>query len=119
MDFHRKYYHGSNATFYFYGDLDINKYLEFLDKEYLCNFEKRDRLVSPDFQPQSYEDIVVESEKDGDNIMEVMYTYGNVLDFENVFLWIFSVMPVCNVEDGQIKGRNHKIRSWLYGRSRK
>lgn len=103
LDFHRKYYHGSNATFYFYGDLDINKYLEFLDKEYLCNFEKRDRLVSPDFQPQSYEDIVVESEKDGDNIMEVMYTYGNVLDFEKCLFMDILCDAVCNVEDGQIK----------------
>ncbi len=103
LDFHRKYYYGSNATFYFYGDLDIEKYMEYLDKEYLCNLEKRERFVSPDFQPQSYDDTVVESEKDGDNIMQVMYTYGNVLDFEKCLFMDILCDAVCNVEDGQIK----------------
>lgn len=37
-DFHSKYYHPSNARFWFYGDDDVTKRLEILDK-YLTEFE--------------------------------------------------------------------------------
>ena len=35
LDFHRKYYHPSNSYIYLYGDLDAEKELEFIDREYL------------------------------------------------------------------------------------
>ncbi|WP_070110678.1 insulinase family protein [Clostridium acetireducens] len=40
LDFHRKYYHPSNSYIYLYGDADILKELEFLNENYLKNFEK-------------------------------------------------------------------------------
>lgn len=40
LDFYRKYYHPSNSYIYLYGDMDIEERLEFLDREYLCNYEK-------------------------------------------------------------------------------
>lgn len=39
LDFHRSYYHPSNSYIYFYGDLDIDEALDYLDKDYLSNFE--------------------------------------------------------------------------------
>lgn len=39
-DFHSKYYHPSNSYIYLYGDCDMEERLEFLDREYLSNFEK-------------------------------------------------------------------------------
>lgn len=39
LDFHRKYYHPSNSYIYLYGDMDIVSKLEWLDKEYLSEFE--------------------------------------------------------------------------------
>ncbi len=39
LDFHRKYYHPSNSYIYLYGDMDAAKELEFIDKEYLCNYD--------------------------------------------------------------------------------
>lgn len=38
--FHSKYYHPSNSYIYLYGDCDMEERLEFLDREYLSNFEK-------------------------------------------------------------------------------
>ena len=40
LDFHRKYYHPSNSYIYLYGDMDIEEKLNWLDREYLSDFEK-------------------------------------------------------------------------------
>ena len=42
VDFYDSHYHPSNAYIYFYGDLDIDFYLDHLDKEYLSNYEYKD-----------------------------------------------------------------------------
>ncbi len=39
LDFHRKYYHPSNSFLYLYGDMDMAKKLEWIDKEYLSRFD--------------------------------------------------------------------------------
>ncbi len=40
LDFHRKYYHPSNSYIYFYGDMDIDEKLAYLDREYLSHFDR-------------------------------------------------------------------------------
>ncbi len=40
LDFHKTYYHPSNSYMYLYGDGDLMEHLEFIDKEYLCKFDK-------------------------------------------------------------------------------
>ena len=39
-DFYKKYYHPSNSYIYFYGQTDIKKHMEMLDREYLSKYEK-------------------------------------------------------------------------------
>lgn len=39
LNFHRKYYHPSNSYIYLYGDLDMEEKLNWLDKEYLSDFD--------------------------------------------------------------------------------
>ena len=38
IGFHKKYYHPSNSYIWLYGDVDIEKELDFIDKEYLSHF---------------------------------------------------------------------------------
>jgi len=38
LEFHKTYYHPSNAFIYLYGNMDIAEKLVWLDKEYLCNY---------------------------------------------------------------------------------
>ncbi len=45
-DFHKKYYHPSNSYILLYGNSDLTKELEFIDKEYLSNYEKSDEEIS-------------------------------------------------------------------------
>lgn len=40
LDFHKKYYHPSNSFLYLYGDMDIEEQLQWIDREYLSNFEE-------------------------------------------------------------------------------
>lgn len=39
LEFHRKYYHPSNSYIYLYGDMDIEEKLDFIDREYLSEYE--------------------------------------------------------------------------------
>lgn len=40
-EFHRRFYHPSNSYIYLYGDMDIEKTLDYLDREYLSAFDRR------------------------------------------------------------------------------
>ena len=40
LEFHRTYYHPSNSYIYLYGDMDFNERLEWLDREYLSDFDR-------------------------------------------------------------------------------
>lgn len=40
LDFHRKYYHPSNSFIYLYGDMDMAERLEYLDREYLGEYDR-------------------------------------------------------------------------------
>lgn len=40
LDFHRSYYHPVNSYIYLYGNADMEERLEWLDKEYLGNYER-------------------------------------------------------------------------------
>ncbi len=42
LDFHRTYYHPSNSYIYLYGDMDMAERLDWLDKEYLSKYEKKE-----------------------------------------------------------------------------
>ncbi len=46
LDYHRKYYHPSNSYIYLYGDFDVQERLDYLDREYLSDFERRDDIDS-------------------------------------------------------------------------
>lgn len=40
IEFHKKHYHPSNSIIYFYGDVDIDERLEYLDREYLSKYDR-------------------------------------------------------------------------------
>ncbi len=42
LDFHRTYYHPSNSFIMLYGDIDMEERLDFIDREYLSKFDKKD-----------------------------------------------------------------------------
>lgn len=44
LDFHRRFYHPANSYIFLYGNMDMDERLEFLDREYLSQFD----AISPD-----------------------------------------------------------------------
>lgn len=50
LNYHRKYYHPSNSYIYLYGDAELDKELEFIDKEYLSGFENTNVKVEMPLQ---------------------------------------------------------------------
>ncbi|MBR6223289.1 MAG: insulinase family protein [Lachnospiraceae bacterium] len=42
IDFHKTYYHPSNSYIYLYGDMDIAKELNYIDQEYLSDYDYRE-----------------------------------------------------------------------------
>lgn len=51
LDFYDTYYHPSNCCLYLYGDMDFEERLDYLDKEYLSKYEKKDVDSSLKLQP--------------------------------------------------------------------
>jgi Zn-dependent M16 (insulinase) family peptidase len=51
-EFYLSYYQPSNALFYFYGDLYLPEYLEYINDEYLVSYEKQEK-VEIQRQPES------------------------------------------------------------------
>ena len=39
-NFHKRYYHPINSYIYIYGNTDILRHLDYIDKSYLCNYDK-------------------------------------------------------------------------------
>ena len=60
MNFHRTYYHPSNSFIYLYGDMDMAEKLDWLDKEYLCHFDRQP--VDSEIQRQQPFEAPVEKE---------------------------------------------------------
>ena len=58
VKFYKDHYHPSNAYIYFYGDLDIDYYLDYLDKEYLSNYEYKDFDYTIDVADTSYDKTI-------------------------------------------------------------
>jgi len=46
VDFHKKYYHPSNSYILLYGNGNLNRELEFINSEYLSNFNKSDSEIT-------------------------------------------------------------------------
>ncbi|MEY8509614.1 insulinase family protein [Lachnospiraceae bacterium 42-17] len=42
LDFHKTYYHPSNSYIYLYGNMDMEERLDWLDREYLSHFDKKE-----------------------------------------------------------------------------
>ncbi len=51
VDFYRRYYHPSNCTLYLYGDMDMVEQLDYIDRAYLCQYEKKHICSALPLQP--------------------------------------------------------------------
>ncbi len=52
LDFHKKYYHPSHCLFYFYGDMPLDKHLDFIIEHALSDVSQEEPLQSVSPQPR-------------------------------------------------------------------
>ena len=64
VEFHKKYYHPSNSYIFLYGNGDTEKELEFINEEYLKNFEYKEI------------DSEIKEQKSFESMKEESFTYG-------------------------------------------
>ena len=62
LDFHRTYYHPSNAYIYLYGDMDMEERLDYLDREYLGAYDSMEVDSEIALQPPFEKPIRLEKE---------------------------------------------------------
>ena len=88
LDFYHKYYHPSNSYIYLYGDVDMVERLEWMDREYLCQYDcaRVDSEILPQkpFAEVAYveKEYPVTEEEDCGNSTYLSYSkvVGSVLD---------------------------------------
>ncbi|RRF97081.1 MAG: insulinase family protein [Lachnospiraceae bacterium] len=88
LAFHQRYYHPSNSYIYIYGDCDMAKKLEYLDREYLSHYDaidpKTDIVNEPAFSKMAevkmpYPVSADESEE-GKTYLSLNYSIGDAED---------------------------------------
>ncbi len=90
IEFHKRYYHPSNAYFYLYGNGDLEKHLAHINEHYLCRFEKMDINSAIPFQKpfEKPEEVTIpypvgrEEEVEGKTYISLNYVTGNTTDPE-------------------------------------
>lgn len=83
--FHSKYYHPSNSYIYFYGDLDLEEELAYLDREYLSRFDYREidssiSMQEPYKEPVRIEEYYSVTESEEQDEEKVFFSYNTVID---------------------------------------
>ena len=96
VDFHKKYYSPTNSIIYYYGKLDYNYELEYIDTEYFNNFDKIDvdasfkdaKNIIPYAEKIDYYNIDSEDNKDKAYIAYSFSLDGEKTSLKNVVLRI-------------------------------
>jgi len=94
IDFHKKYYHPANCILYLYGDLNIDDFLEFIDRDYLSEFDFKEinteYLVQKDFSSLKTAEFQYQALKNDDkdsNYFECGAIIGKAIDFKLSFVF--------------------------------
>lgn len=94
-DFHRRYYHPSNSYIFLYGDMDVVEKLNWIDENYLSNFDRLE-IDSSVKTAKTFGDIrdvvknysIAENEdEDGKTYLSFACSCGSMLDNEECAAW--------------------------------
>ncbi|MBD3390542.1 MAG: hypothetical protein GF418_00860 [Chitinivibrionales bacterium] len=91
-EFHRTFYHPSNAFIFLYGDIPLSKTLAFLQEQYLAGFERRpvDSRIAPQQRWDAPRRIEIRApaskEDDGTASVLVCWLFGDATDPETMLL---------------------------------
>ncbi|MDY3005554.1 insulinase family protein [Anaerococcus porci] len=78
VDYYKRFYHPTNSNIFYYGDMDIDKYLKNLDEEYLSKYEYKKIDVDLSVKENSYDKVIYEdfqSNKEDPNKSYLTYSF--------------------------------------------
>jgi Zn-dependent M16 (insulinase) family peptidase len=86
--YHEDFYHPSNSILYFYGDLNIEKIFEYLEKEFFQFFKKK-KINSKISKPKKIKERVKTkikyfSENENENILSFNFVIGDSLNQKEI-----------------------------------
>lgn len=90
--FHKKYYHPSNSYIFLYGNADINKELEFIDREYLSHYKRSSEKVEIPAQKafskvnyiHEYYPVVEGDNTENQTYLSMNFVIGRNNDYTNI-----------------------------------
>ncbi|MBN2794920.1 MAG: insulinase family protein [Clostridia bacterium] len=111
VNFHKFYYHPSNAFLYLYGNGDIDTYLKKIDEEYLSQFETKDIDASIGVQApfnamnivEDYYSVSKDESAEKKTYLSMNYVLGHGTDQELHFLGEILKEALINAAAGPIK----------------
>lgn len=113
LDFHRKYYHPSNSYIYLYGDINIEEQLDWLDREYLSDYDAADIDSQIDIQApfdgqRLVEDRypIMDDESEEDNTyLAYNIVCGSIMDVRQVFALQMITYALIDTQGAPIRQR--------------
>ncbi|MDO5725579.1 MAG: insulinase family protein [Tissierellia bacterium] len=110
LNFHREFYTATNAYFYLYGDLDIDEFLDYLDKEYLSNMEYKEApkfaeipIIEKPFKAEvEYSVIDTDDKKDRDYLVYSV-VLGEATEAQDLFMRNFLAELLMDAESAPVK----------------
>lgn len=113
LDFYDNHYHPSNAYIYFYGDLDIDFYLEHLDKEYLSNYEYKNLDFSIKVPDNYYKEVIKAtypalSEEEGNDYLVYGFLTKENQDTKYYLTLLILISALFHMDSSKIKNQINK-----------
>ena len=111
IQFHKKYYHPSNSYIYLYGNMDMEERLNWLDQQYLSDFDylevdseinEQKPFAKPVDVVKEYSITTDESERDN-TYLSYNAVVGNVLDKEKYIAFQILDYALCTAPGAPIK----------------
>lgn len=111
LEFHKKYYHPANSYLYLYGDMDMAEKLNWIDENYLSDFDYQEVdseiHVQPPFEKpvEVMREYSITSDESEENNTYLSYNavVGNVLDKEKYIAFQILDYALCSAPGAPLK----------------
>lgn len=111
VDFHKKYYHPENSYIFLYGNADIDKELEFIDKNYLSKYTRTGKKITvadqkPFNKPKevtSYYPVMQNASTADQTYLSLNFVTGHGTDYSLVLALKVICEVLVNQESGPVR----------------
>lgn len=113
IDFYKDHYHPTNARLYLYGDMDIEFYLDYIDKEYLSKYDYKDVRKDIRVKKNIYDDVVEisypSSKEDKDqSYLSYSFLTSNAKDLKEYLTLSILTTVLFNLDSSEISKKIYK-----------